>query len=90
MGFVYRRVWILPVLSFLTVTSRKLTAVSLISEVNLMVSWNELRAVKKKRSYWEECGHIINVSSIYLHHISGCCLTVDRKSFSSFPIKMMA
>ena len=77
-------------LSFLTVTSRKLTAVSLISEVNLMVLCNELRAVNKKHSSWEECGHIINISSIYLHHISDCCLTVDRKSFSSFPIKMMA
>ena len=74
------------------VSCRKLTAVSLISEMSLMVSWNKLRTIKKEHSSWGECGNIINISSIYLHYtcISGCCLMIDRKPFSSFPIKMMA
>ena len=36
-----------PCVSFVTLTSRKLTNVSLMSAVNLIVSWNEFKACKK-------------------------------------------
>ena len=68
MGFVYTSVLMYPFSSLDTLTSKKFTVVSLMSAVNLIVSWKAFKASKKKHSSSRECCHIIKMSSIYLHH----------------------
>ena len=79
-----------PCVSFITLTSRKLTDVSLMSAVNLIVLWNEFKACKKEYNSSLECCHIMKMSSIYLHHTSGINLLVDRKSLSSLSMNRIA
>ena len=51
-------------MSFDILTSRKLTDVSLMSEVNLMVLWTWFRRLMKESNSSLECGHITNISSM--------------------------
>ena len=81
MGLVYRSVLRFPSLSFVIVTSRKLTEMSLISAVNFIVSWKEFKASKKEHNSSWECCQIMNMSSINLHHTSSINLLVDKKSY---------
>ena len=90
MGFVYMSVMMCPFLSLDTITSKKLTVVSLMSAVNLIVSWKEFKAPKKEHSSSQECCHIINMSSMYLHHTRGIRFLVAKKSLSSLSINKMA
>ena len=87
---MYRSVVRFPSSSFVIVTSRKLTEVSLISAVNFIVSWNEFKASKKEHSSSLECCHIMKISSIYRHQMSGINLQVDRKSLSSLSMNRIA
>ena len=79
-----------PFLSLDTLVSRKLTDVSLISAVNLIVWWKEFKAYMKESNSSRECCHIMNMSSIYLHQTSGISFLVDRKSLSSLSMNKMA
>ena len=79
-----------PFSSLDTLVSRKLTDVSLISAVNLIVLSKELKAYMKESKSSRECCHIMNMSSIYLHQTSGISFLVDRKSLSSLSINKMA
>ena len=50
-------------MSFVILMSRKLTDVSLMPEVNLIVLWTWFRRLKESNSSLE-CGHIKNISSM--------------------------
>ena len=90
MGFVYTSVLMYLFSSLDTLTSKKFTVVSLMSAVNLIVSWKEFKASKKEHSSSREYCHIIKMSSIYLHHTRGIRFLVDKKSLSSLSINKMA
>ena len=90
MGFMYKSVLMYPFSSLDTLTSKKFTVVSLMSAVNLIVSWKDFKASKKEHSSSRECCHTIKMSSIYLHHTRGIRFLVDKKSLSSLSINRMA
>ena len=89
-GFVYRPVVILPAWSLYTVTSRKLTCVSLMSTVNLMVWWTSFKALMKEYNSSLGCGHIKDISSMYLHQTNGVAVCLFKNLSSNWPMKMMA
>ena len=72
------------------VMSRKFTDVVFISQVNLMVLWNEFSFSRKVCSCFSLAVQIVNISSMYLFHSSGLIGCSLRIFCSRSCIKMLA
>ena len=80
----------MPFSSLLIRTSKKWTVVRLASYVNFRVEWASFRPEMKEYNSSEECGHIINISSMYRHHMSGDRAHLAKKSLSNLSMNRIA
>ena len=79
-----------PMLRDMTCMSKKVTSFVDQVAVNLMVVWYLFRLSRNSCSAGSPWVHMVNMSSVYLHHTRGCLSWFERKFCSSLPMNRLA